>query len=70
MALSVAFCCVLKVVEIAPAVQLDPHLRDRLHADAVNLAKQVCSHTHTHTFGCKQAHNEDSSPSLACESKH
>lgn len=32
---------VLKVVEIAPASQLDPHLRDRLHADAVNLARQV-----------------------------
>lgn len=31
----------LKVVEIAPAFQLDPHLRDRLHADAVNLARQV-----------------------------
>ncbi|XP_070785847.1 pyruvate carboxylase, mitochondrial-like [Enoplosus armatus] len=30
-----------KVVEIAPAFQLDPHLRDRLHADAVTLAKQV-----------------------------
>uniref|UniRef100_A0A3B5L9K4 Pyruvate carboxylase b n=1 Tax=Xiphophorus couchianus TaxID=32473 RepID=A0A3B5L9K4_9TELE len=30
-----------KVVEIAPGFQLDPHLRDRLHADAVNLAKQV-----------------------------
>ncbi|KAM9826987.1 pyruvate carboxylase, mitochondrial-like [Neosynchiropus ocellatus] len=30
-----------KVVEIAPAFQLDPHLRDRLHADSVNLAKQV-----------------------------
>ncbi|CAG04611.1 unnamed protein product [Tetraodon nigroviridis] len=30
-----------EVVEIAPAFQLDPHLRDRLHADAVNLAKQV-----------------------------
>ncbi|XP_040038035.2 pyruvate carboxylase, mitochondrial [Gasterosteus aculeatus] len=30
-----------KVVEIAPAFQLDPHLRNRLHADAVNLAKQV-----------------------------
>ncbi|XP_033465025.1 pyruvate carboxylase, mitochondrial [Epinephelus lanceolatus] len=30
-----------KVVEIAPAFQLDPHLRARLHADAVNLAKQV-----------------------------
>ncbi|XP_039997309.1 pyruvate carboxylase, mitochondrial-like isoform X2 [Xiphias gladius] len=30
-----------KVVEIAPAFQLDPHLRDRLHADAVNLARQV-----------------------------
>lgn len=30
-----------QVVEIAPAVQLDPHLRDRLHADAVNLARQV-----------------------------
>ncbi|KAI3376513.1 hypothetical protein L3Q82_016962 [Scortum barcoo] len=29
-----------KVVEIAPAFQLDPHLRDRLHADAVNLARQ------------------------------
>lgn len=31
----------LKVVEIAPAIQLDPQLRDRLHADAVNLARQV-----------------------------
>ncbi|MEQ2194967.1 hypothetical protein XENOCAPTIV_005316 [Xenoophorus captivus] len=30
-----------KVVEIAPAFQLEAHLRDRLHADAVNLAKQV-----------------------------
>nr|XP_020465799.1 pyruvate carboxylase, mitochondrial [Monopterus albus] len=30
-----------KVVEIAPASQLDPHLRDRLHTDAVNLARQV-----------------------------
>uniref|UniRef100_A0A8C8EXZ9 Pyruvate carboxylase n=1 Tax=Oncorhynchus tshawytscha TaxID=74940 RepID=A0A8C8EXZ9_ONCTS len=30
-----------KVVEIAPAVQLDPHLRDRLTADSVNLARQV-----------------------------
>ncbi|KAF3697656.1 Pyruvate carboxylase, mitochondrial [Channa argus] len=30
-----------KVVEIAPAFQLDPHLRARLHSDAVNLAKQV-----------------------------
>uniref|UniRef100_A0A8C5I759 Pyruvate carboxylase n=1 Tax=Gouania willdenowi TaxID=441366 RepID=A0A8C5I759_GOUWI len=30
-----------KVVEIAPAFQLDPHLRDRLHADAVSLAKLV-----------------------------
>uniref|UniRef100_A0A8C3G5W7 Pyruvate carboxylase, mitochondrial n=1 Tax=Cyclopterus lumpus TaxID=8103 RepID=A0A8C3G5W7_CYCLU len=30
-----------KVVEIAPAFQLDPHLRNRLHTDAVNLAKQV-----------------------------
>uniref|UniRef100_A0A1A8QF55 Pyruvate carboxylase n=1 Tax=Nothobranchius pienaari TaxID=704102 RepID=A0A1A8QF55_9TELE len=30
-----------KVVEIAPAFQLDPHLRDRLHSDAVSLAKQV-----------------------------
>ncbi|TNM93758.1 hypothetical protein fugu_001934 [Takifugu bimaculatus] len=30
-----------KVVEIAPAFQLDPHLRDRLHADAVTLARQV-----------------------------
>ncbi|PWA27084.1 hypothetical protein CCH79_00011643, partial [Gambusia affinis] len=30
-----------KVVEIAPGFQLDPHLRDRLHADAVNLAKQL-----------------------------
>lgn len=28
-------------MEIAPAFLLDPHLRDRLHADAVNLAKQV-----------------------------
>lgn len=32
---------VLQVVEIAPAFQLDPHLRDRLHADAVSLARQV-----------------------------
>lgn len=31
----------LKVVEIAPAFQLDPHLRNRLHTDAVNLAKMV-----------------------------
>ncbi|KAM8898365.1 pyruvate carboxylase, mitochondrial isoform 2-T3 [Spinachia spinachia] len=30
-----------KVVEIAPAFQLDPRLRNRLHTDAVNLAKQV-----------------------------
>ncbi|TSL04301.1 Pyruvate carboxylase, mitochondrial [Bagarius yarrelli] len=30
-----------KVVEIAPASQLDLHLRDRLTADSVNLAKQV-----------------------------
>uniref|UniRef100_A0A8C4RL37 Pyruvate carboxylase n=1 Tax=Erpetoichthys calabaricus TaxID=27687 RepID=A0A8C4RL37_ERPCA len=30
-----------KVVEIAPAAQLDPHLRDRLTADSVKLAKQV-----------------------------
>lgn len=30
-----------KVVEIAPAFQLDPHLRARLHADAVSLAKLV-----------------------------
>ncbi|XP_049322602.1 pyruvate carboxylase a [Astyanax mexicanus] len=30
-----------KVVEIAPATQLDPHLRDRLTADSVNLAKLV-----------------------------
>ncbi|XP_077444818.1 pyruvate carboxylase, mitochondrial-like isoform X1 [Stigmatopora argus] len=30
-----------KVVEIAPAFQLDPQLRNRLHADAVNLAKMV-----------------------------
>uniref|UniRef100_A0A671S9Q9 pyruvate carboxylase n=1 Tax=Sinocyclocheilus anshuiensis TaxID=1608454 RepID=A0A671S9Q9_9TELE len=29
-----------KVVEIAPATQLDPHLRDRLTADSVNLARQ------------------------------
>lgn len=29
------------MVEIAPAAQLDPHLRDRLTADSVNLAKQV-----------------------------
>lgn len=28
-------------MEIAPAFQLDPHLRARLHADAVNLARQV-----------------------------
>lgn len=31
----------VKVVEIAPGFQLEPHLRDQLHADAVNLAKQV-----------------------------
>ncbi|KAM9497783.1 pyruvate carboxylase, mitochondrial-like isoform 2-T3 [Salvelinus alpinus] len=30
-----------KVVEMAPAVQLDPHLRDRLTADSVKLARQV-----------------------------
>ncbi|XP_063756716.1 LOW QUALITY PROTEIN: pyruvate carboxylase, mitochondrial [Eleginops maclovinus] len=30
-----------KVVEIAPAFQLDPRLRNRLHTDAVNLAKLV-----------------------------
>ncbi|KAJ8342280.1 hypothetical protein SKAU_G00322080 [Synaphobranchus kaupii] len=30
-----------KVVEIAPAAQLDPHLRDRLTADSVNLARKV-----------------------------
>ncbi|CAL8384342.1 unnamed protein product, partial [Arctogadus glacialis] len=30
-----------KVVEIAPAFQLDPHLRARLHTDSVTLAKQV-----------------------------
>ncbi|XP_063042314.1 pyruvate carboxylase, mitochondrial [Engraulis encrasicolus] len=30
-----------KVVEIAPAALLDPHLRDRLTADSVTLAKQV-----------------------------
>uniref|UniRef100_A0A672MDW0 pyruvate carboxylase n=1 Tax=Sinocyclocheilus grahami TaxID=75366 RepID=A0A672MDW0_SINGR len=30
-----------KVVEIAPAAQLDPHLRHRLTSDSVNLAKQV-----------------------------
>uniref|UniRef100_A0A9J7YJQ4 Pyruvate carboxylase n=1 Tax=Cyprinus carpio carpio TaxID=630221 RepID=A0A9J7YJQ4_CYPCA len=30
-----------KVVEIAPAAHLDPHLRDRLTADSVNLARQV-----------------------------
>uniref|UniRef100_A0A9J8AAD0 Pyruvate carboxylase n=1 Tax=Cyprinus carpio carpio TaxID=630221 RepID=A0A9J8AAD0_CYPCA len=30
-----------KVVEIAPAAQLDPHLRERLTSDSVNLAKQV-----------------------------
>ncbi|XP_016105870.1 pyruvate carboxylase, mitochondrial-like [Sinocyclocheilus grahami] len=30
-----------KVVEIAPAAQLDLHLRDRLTSDSVNLAKQV-----------------------------
>ena len=39
-----------KVVEIAPAVQLDPHLRDRLTADSVNLARQVQDATHTHTL--------------------
>ncbi|XP_061127629.1 pyruvate carboxylase, mitochondrial-like, partial [Syngnathus typhle] len=30
-----------KVVEIAPGFQLDPQLRNRLHSDAVNLAKMV-----------------------------
>ncbi|KAF4089140.1 hypothetical protein AMELA_G00063020 [Ameiurus melas] len=30
-----------KVVEVAPAAQLDPHLRDRLTSDSVKLAKQV-----------------------------
>uniref|UniRef100_A0A8K9VEU1 Pyruvate carboxylase n=1 Tax=Oncorhynchus mykiss TaxID=8022 RepID=A0A8K9VEU1_ONCMY len=30
-----------KVVEIAPAADLDPHLRDRLTSDSVKLAKQV-----------------------------
>uniref|UniRef100_A0AAR2KJD2 Pyruvate carboxylase n=1 Tax=Pygocentrus nattereri TaxID=42514 RepID=A0AAR2KJD2_PYGNA len=30
-----------KVVEIAPAAQLDPQLRDKLTSDSVNLAKQV-----------------------------
>ncbi|KAJ8275453.1 hypothetical protein COCON_G00072050 [Conger conger] len=30
-----------KVVEIAPAAHLHPHLRDRLTADSVNLARQV-----------------------------
>ncbi|KAJ8408923.1 hypothetical protein AAFF_G00247410 [Aldrovandia affinis] len=30
-----------KVVEIAPAAHLDPHLRDRLTADSVKLARQV-----------------------------
>ncbi|KAK3566921.1 hypothetical protein QTP86_004930 [Hemibagrus guttatus] len=30
-----------KVVEIAPAAQLDPHLRDRLTSDSVKLAKQA-----------------------------
>ncbi|XP_066537024.1 pyruvate carboxylase, mitochondrial [Hoplias malabaricus] len=30
-----------KVVEIAPAAQLDSHLRDKLTSDSVNLAKQV-----------------------------
>lgn len=41
-----------KVVEIAPASQLDPHLRDRLTADSVNLAKQVLhiAFPHTHCF--------------------
>ncbi|XP_057182552.1 pyruvate carboxylase, mitochondrial-like [Triplophysa rosa] len=29
-----------KVVEIAPAAQLDPHLRDRLTSDSVSLARQ------------------------------
>lgn len=37
-----------KVVEIAPASQLDPHLRDRLTADSVNLAKQVSLNTLMH----------------------
>ncbi len=30
-----------KVVEIAPASLLDQHIRDRLTADSVNLARQV-----------------------------
>ncbi|KAJ8281617.1 hypothetical protein COCON_G00041360 [Conger conger] len=30
-----------KVVEVAPAIHLDQHLRDRLTSDSVNLAKQV-----------------------------
>lgn len=33
------------MVEIAPASQLDPHLRDRLTADSVNLARQVQMNT-------------------------
>lgn len=39
-----------KVVEVAPATHLDPHLRDRLTSDAVKLAKQVHMHSaYTHT---------------------
>lgn len=34
-----------KVVEIAPASLLDQHLRDRLTADSVNLARQVQGNT-------------------------
>lgn len=37
-----------KVVEVAPAAQLDPHLRDRLTSDSVKLAKQVHFPTYTH----------------------
>lgn len=43
-----------KVVEIAPATQLDPHLRDRLTADSVNLAKQVLLDTFAHTVSTPQ----------------
>lgn len=40
-----------KVVEIAPAAQLDPHLRERLTSDSVNLAKQVQNwHKHTNDW--------------------
>lgn len=50
-----------KVVEIAPAFQLDPHLRDRLHADAVSLAKQVSNNP-----GYAVAPSPSALPALMC----